>query len=69
MTVFNARALGSLVAVAGNALSKLSNVILNAVVKVLEGQPDDELKAAMKLSVHFWGPKGLNTHMMMLSGW
>ena len=43
MTMFNARALASLVTVAGNALSKRLTVILNALVKVLEEENDDEL--------------------------
>jgi hypothetical protein len=50
MTVFNARALGalaSLVTVAGNAMSKHLSVILNAIVKVLEGSPDEDLKEAV----------------------
>ena len=43
MTMFNARALASLVTVAGNALSKRLTVILNALVKVLGEENDDEL--------------------------
>ncbi len=74
MTVFNARALGSLVTVAGNALSKRLNVILNAVVKVLEGKPDDELKEAVDEALSALlgsinDAEGLNTLMMLLLGW
>ena len=43
MTMFNTRALASLVTVAGNALSKRLTVILNALVKVLGEENDDEL--------------------------
>ena len=47
MTVFNASALASLVTVAGNALSRCPTVILNALVKVLEEDKDDEFRAAL----------------------
>ena len=45
MTMFNARALASLATAAGNALSKRLTVILNALVKVLEEEKDDEILA------------------------
>ncbi|KAF9479098.1 ARM repeat-containing protein [Pholiota conissans] len=74
MTVFNARALASLVTVAGNALSRRLTVILNALVKVSEDDIDDELReavdeafAALFSSVN--DPEGLNTVMMLLIGW
>ncbi|KIK62847.1 hypothetical protein GYMLUDRAFT_242480 [Collybiopsis luxurians FD-317 M1] len=76
MTVFNARALASLVTVAGNALSKRLTVILNAVVKVLEGPPesDEELKDAVEEALRALlgsinDAEGLNTLMLLLLGW
>jgi hypothetical protein len=75
MTVFNARALGSLVTVAGNALSKRVTVILTAMVKVLEdGGPEAELKDAIgealrALLASISDPEGLNTLMLLLLGW
>ncbi|OJA10082.1 hypothetical protein AZE42_06300 [Rhizopogon vesiculosus] len=74
MTVFNARALASLVTVAGNALSKRLNVILGALVKVLEDDEDDELRSAIDealraLLASIEDPEGLNTLMLLLLGW
>ncbi|KAL4249154.1 TOG domain-containing protein [Abortiporus biennis] len=77
MTVFNARALATLVTVAGNALSKRLTVILSAVVRMLEGQEikeDDELKEAIDEALHALlesinDPEGLNTLMLVLLGW
>ncbi len=50
MTVFNARALASLVTVAGNSLSRRLTVILNALVKVFEDSLEDELREAVDRS-------------------
>jgi hypothetical protein len=47
MTVFNARALASLVTVADNALSKRLTTILTALVKVVEDEDDEELLSAV----------------------
>ena len=74
MTVFNARALASLVTVAGNALSRRLTVILNALVKVLEEDKDDELRDALDealraLLASIDDPEGLNTLMLLLLGW
>lgn len=76
MTVFNARALASLVTVAGNALSKRLTTILNAIVKVLEGSPtpDDELREAVDEALRALlesvsDTEGLNTLMLLLLGW
>ncbi|KAJ3807969.1 armadillo-type protein [Lentinula aff. lateritia] len=76
MTVFNARALASLVTVAGNALSKRVTTILNAIVKVLEGSPtpDDELREAVHEALRALlesvsDTEGLNTLMLLLLGW
>ncbi|KAG2121247.1 armadillo-type protein [Suillus clintonianus] len=74
MTVFNARALASLVTVAGHALSKRLIVILGALVKVLEEEKDDELQSAIDEAVRallasIEDPEGLNTLMLLLLGW
>lgn len=74
MTAFNARALASLVTVAGSALSRRLNVIMNAVVQVLEGDKDEELQSALDEAIEallasIGDAEGLNTLMMMLIGW
>ena len=74
MTVFNARALASLVTVAGNALSKRLNVILGALLKVLEDEKDEELRSAIDEAVRallasIQDLEGLNTLMLLLLGW
>lgn len=74
MTVFNARALASLVTVAGNALSKRLTVILNALIKVLEEEEDEELLVALDETLRallgsIEDPEGLNTLMLLLLGW
>lgn len=77
MTVFNARALASLVSVAGSALSKRLTVILDALVRVLEGpevKEDEELGEAVTEAVNtllesVCDSEGLNTLMMLLLGW
>lgn len=79
MTVFNARALASLVTVAGDALSKRLSVILKALVTVSEGfkaKPgqDEELKEAVDealkaLLSSIDDSEGLHTLMMVLLGW
>ncbi|KAI6029055.1 armadillo-type protein [Pisolithus microcarpus] len=74
MTTFNARALASLVTVAGNALSKRLTVILNALVKVFEEDNDEELLGAIDETLRallgsIEDPEGLNTLMMLLLGW
>jgi hypothetical protein len=74
MTVFNARALASLVTVADNALSKRLTVILTALVKVIEDERDDELLSAVDEALRAVfesvnDPEGLNTVMLLLLGW
>ncbi|KAI6117782.1 armadillo-type protein [Pisolithus croceorrhizus] len=74
MTTFNARALASLVTVAGNALSKRLTVILNALVKVFEEDNDEELLGAIDETLRallgsIEDPEGLNTLMLLLLGW
>ena len=74
MTVFNARALASLVTVAGNVLSQRLTVILNSLVKVMEDDIDDELREAVDEAINALfssinDPEGLNTLMMLLLDW
>lgn len=74
MTVFNARALASLVTVADSALSKRLTVILSALVKVVEDDKDVELLSAVDEALRaLFGsindPEGLNTIMLLLLGW
>ncbi|KAF5363220.1 hypothetical protein D9758_008404 [Tetrapyrgos nigripes] len=74
MTVFNARALGSLVTVAGNALSKRLTAILGSLVKVVEEDQNEELQEAVDealraLLTSINDAEGLNTLMMILLGW
>lgn len=77
MSVFNARALASLVTVAGNALSKRLTVILSALVKMtetLETEPDEELSEAVDEAIRALlssinDAEGLNTLMLLLLGW
>lgn len=74
MTVFNARALASLVTVAGNALTRRLSVILNALVKVYEDDKDEELESALDEAIRAMfvsvdDAEGLNTLMMVLIGW
>ncbi|KAF8959922.1 armadillo-type protein [Flammula alnicola] len=74
MTVFNARALASLVTVAGNSLSRRLTVILNSLVKVSEDDIDEELREAVDEAVRALfssvnDAEGLNTVMMVLIGW
>ena len=74
MSVFNARALASLVTVAGNALSRRLTIILNALVKVSESNIDEELREAVDEAIYalfssVGDAEGLNTVMMLLIGW
>ncbi|KAI0710312.1 ARM repeat-containing protein [Cerioporus squamosus] len=77
MSAFNARALASLVSVAGSALSRRLTVILNALVKMHEGkevQEDEELNCAVDEAIRtimasISDPEGLNSLMMLLLEW
>ena len=74
MTLFNARALATLVTVAGAALSKRLTVILTALAKVVEEEKDEELleavdEALRALFASVDDAEGLNTVMMLLLGW
>ncbi|EPQ55338.1 ARM repeat-containing protein [Gloeophyllum trabeum ATCC 11539] len=74
MSAFNARALASLVTVAGNALSKRVSIILTSLIKELESNPQPELRDAIdealrSLLASVSDPEGLNTLMLLLLGW
>ena len=78
MTAFNARALASLVTVAGNALSKRLTVVLTALVQVTESSTidseDEELRiavdeATVALLSSIADSEGLNSLMLLLLGW
>lgn len=74
MTLFNARALGSLVSVAGNALSRRLTVIVGALVQELETTTDKELGDAVQETLEtllgsIVDAEGLNTLMLLLLEW
>ncbi|KAI0800349.1 ARM repeat-containing protein [Fomes fomentarius] len=77
MSAFNARALASLVSVAGAALSRRLTPILNALVRMHEGkevQADEELQSAVQEAIHalmasISDAEGLNTLMLVLLEW
>lgn len=74
ITTSNARALASLVTVAGNALSKRLTQILTALVKSMETEEDEETAEAVNEAVQALlasvsDAEGLNTLMMLLLGW
>ncbi|KAH7334649.1 translational activator GCN1 [Rhizoctonia solani] len=74
ITISNARALASLVTVAGNALSKRLTQILTALVKSLETEKDEETREAVQeattaLLGSISDAEGLNTLMMLLLSW
>lgn len=74
MTLFNARALESLVSVAGNALSRRLNIIVGALVQELETTKDEELGGAVNETLEtllgsIVDVEGLNTLMLLLLEW
>ncbi|KAF8740425.1 ARM repeat-containing protein, partial [Rhizoctonia solani] len=74
ITISNARAMASLVTVAGNALSKRLTQILTALVKSLETEKDEETREAVSeattaLLASISDAEGLNTLMMLLLSW
>ncbi|KAH9007605.1 ARM repeat-containing protein [Lactarius deliciosus] len=78
MTAFNARALASLVTVAGNALSKRLTVVLTALVKVTESSTNDSVDEELRIAVDeaivallssITDSEGLNSLMLLLLGW
>jgi hypothetical protein len=74
MTAFNARALASLVTVAGAALSKRLTIILTALIRAVENQTDEELKSDINEAISallgsIGDQEGLQTLMLLLAGW
>lgn len=74
VTAFNARALASLVTVAGNALSKRLTTILTALIRAIENERDEELKYEINEAVRallgsISDAEGLQTLMLLLAGW
>jgi hypothetical protein len=74
MSAFNARALASLVTVAGNALSKRLTTVLTPLVKSLETEKDEETRhevdeALRALLASIEDGEGLHSLMMTLLGW
>ncbi|CAE7122272.1 unnamed protein product [Rhizoctonia solani] len=74
ITISNARAMASLVTVAGNALSKRLTQILTAFVKSLETEKDEETREAVEEAISallgsISDAEGLNTLMMLLLSW
>jgi hypothetical protein len=76
MSLFNARALATLVAVAGSALSRRVTIILETLVKEEERLSDDEeelqdaiTEAETAVLASIQDPEGLNTVMMLLLSW
>lgn len=74
MTAFNARALGQLVVVAGDALSKRLNQILQALARSMETEKDEDVNEAVaeateNLLQSVEDAEGLNTLMLTLLGW
>lgn len=74
MTLFNAHALGSLVSVAGNALSRRLSIIVGALVQELETTTDEELSDAVRETLDtllgsIADAEGLNTLMLLLLEW
>lgn len=70
MTVFNARALASLVTVAGNALSKCLTQVLGALVNNMEEPQGEELSSTIKEAVSalhgsISGVEGLNMLILL----
>jgi hypothetical protein len=74
MTLFNVHALGSLVTVAGNALSRRLTVIMGALFQELENSTDEELNGDIKETLEtllgsIVDAEGLNTLMLLLLEW
>ena len=74
MTLFNAHALGSLVTMAGNALSRKLTVVVGALVQELETTTDEELGDAVRETLEtllgsIVDAEGLNTLMLLLLEW
>lgn len=74
MTVFNIRALGTLVTVAGNALSKRITQVLGPLVACLEASMEEDVTSATEETLRallssITDAEGLNTLMLLLLDW
>ena len=74
ITAFNARALAALVTVAGEALSKRLSSVLKPLVKSMESEKDDEIKAEVQTAIRallssIEDEEGMETLQMLLLGW
>lgn len=74
ITAFNARALAALVTVAGEALSKRLSSVLKPLVKSMENEKDDEIKAEVQTAIRallssIEDEEGMDTLQMLLLGW
>ncbi|ODO11508.1 hypothetical protein I350_00288 [Cryptococcus amylolentus CBS 6273] len=74
ITAFNARALGQLVKVAGSALNKRLDTVLNALVLSLEKEKDEDVleelnEAVSSLLESVEDPEGVHVLEMLLIGW
>ena len=74
MSAFNARAIATLVAVAGSALNKRLSTIVTALVRTLDSKPSDEVKEAVDEAIvallsSVADLEGLNVLMLHLLGW
>ncbi|KAI8814624.1 armadillo-type protein [Cladochytrium replicatum] len=69
ITRFNARALGSLISVAGPALTRRLSTILSALLEAIVSQEEEieDLQATMKVLLMSVGEDGLNTLMALLT--
>lgn len=74
ISAFNARALGSLVSVAGSALARRIQQILGALVKALETEKNEDILSEIRdtigtLMESIEDVEGVNTLLMLLLGW
>jgi len=74
ISAFNARAIGSLVRVAGSALNRRIDTLLTALVKTLESDPEDEVKESIEeaieaLCASVEDSDGVHLLEMLLIGW
>jgi hypothetical protein len=74
ISAFNARALGSLISVAGGALSRRLAQLLTPIAKALETEKDEEILAEIRdtmrtLMQSVEDQEGIHSLMMILLGW
>ena len=74
ITAFNARALGSLVTVAGSALNRRLDTVLGALVKSLEIEKSEEVQTELQSAVEALlssvkDEDGIHSLEMILIGW